>query len=113
MDQLTKYRQTLIKLLKNHSDLLNRSNVDAVQTYTIFDEARDHYMLFRAGWLGKQRIHTPILYVRLAQGKLWIEEDYTEDGIATELVAAGIPKTDIVLAFRHPSIRPLTEFAVA
>ncbi|MBV7334508.1 XisI protein [Chloroflexi bacterium TSY] len=46
-------------------------------------------------------------------GKIWIEIDWTEEGIATELVAAGVPKEDIVLAFHHPSMRQYTEFAVA
>ena len=74
---------------------------------------RNHYLLFRAGWLGKERIHTPLLYVRLYDGKFWIEEDYTEDGLATELLAAGVAHQDIMLAFRHPTLRPYTEFAVA
>lgn len=113
MDQLMEYRNVLIRLMQNHSDLLNRSATANVQTYTIFDEARDQYMLFRAGWQNKQRIHIPLLYVRIVDNKLWIEEDYTEDGLATELVAAGIPKAAIVLGFRHPDIRPFTEFAVA
>lgn len=113
MDKLTHYRTILIQLLQNHSELLNRSVIDDVRTYTIFDETRDHYMLFRSGWQGKERIHIPLLYVRIADDKLWIEEDYTEDGLATELTDSGIPNTDIVLGFRHPSLRPLTEFAVA
>ena len=37
----------------------------------------------------------------------------TLEGLATELVEAGIPKEDIVLAFHAPEMRPLTEFAVA
>ncbi|WP_442921720.1 element excision factor XisI family protein [Microcoleus sp. Aus8_D2] len=30
-----------------------------------------------------------------------MEEDWTEYGIATDLVAAGVPKEDIVLAFHE------------
>jgi hypothetical protein len=37
----------------------------------------------------------------------------TEDGIATDLLEAGVPKEDIVLAFHAPEMRPYTEFAVA
>jgi len=43
----------------------------------------------------------------------WIEQDWTEKGIATELLESGVPNEDIVLGFRHPERRPLTEFAVA
>jgi XisI protein len=38
---------------------------------------------------------------------------HTEDGIAEELIAAGIPKQHIVLGFHEPEIRPHTGFAVA
>ncbi|MEB3163696.1 MAG: element excision factor XisI family protein [Prochlorothrix sp.] len=30
-----------------------------------------------------------------------------------ELVAAGVPKTDIILAFHPPAIRPHTGYAIA
>ncbi|MGK7943847.1 MAG: element excision factor XisI family protein, partial [Microcystaceae cyanobacterium] len=43
----------------------------------------------------------------------WIEEDWTEEGIATELVREGVPKEDIVLAFYDPDARKFTEFASA
>ena len=42
-----------------------------------------------------------------------IEEDWTEEGIATDLLEAGVPHEDIVLAFHPPEKRPLTDFAVA
>ena len=47
------------------------------------------------------------------RGKVWIERDNTEDGVAPELVQAGIPKSQIVLAFRSPEVRKHTEYAVA
>ena len=43
--------------------------------------------------------------------KLWIQHDGTEEGVALDLVAAGIPKEQIVLGFRPLSERKYTEFA--
>lgn len=37
----------------------------------------------------------------------------TEEGIANELMEAGIPREQIVLAFRHPDTRKHTGFATA
>jgi hypothetical protein len=111
MDKLTQYRTLLIQLLNQHADLMNSATRCDWEAHTIFDEVHDRYMIFRAGWRDKERIHIPTLYVRLYQGKFWIEEDWTEDGIATELLAVGVPHQDIVLAFRHPEMRPFTEFA--
>jgi hypothetical protein len=42
-----------------------------------------------------------------------VDEDCTGfDGVG-HLLEANIPQEDIVLAFHHPQLRPLTEFAVA
>jgi hypothetical protein len=42
-----------------------------------------------------------------------IEQDWTERGITCQLLEAGVPKEDIVLAFHDPESRQLTEFAIA
>ncbi|MEH2140142.1 element excision factor XisI family protein [Nostoc sp.] len=39
--------------------------------------------------------------------------DGTEDGVATELVSAGVPKNRIVLGFRSEELRKDSEFAIA
>lgn len=53
------------------------------------------------------------IYVCLKHNKIWIEEDWTEDGVATDFLNAGVPKDDIVLAFHPPHLRQYTEFATA
>jgi hypothetical protein len=55
----------------------------------------------------------PTLYARLRNGKILIENDWTSDGLATELVERGVPCEDVVLAFHPPEMRVHTEFAVA
>lgn len=45
--------------------------------------------------------------------KLWIRWDRTEEGIATELVALGVLKENIVLGFKSEQMRRNTEFAIA
>ena len=101
MDKMNKYRALVEKLLFEEVEMVKR------------DEEHDQYMAVRHGWAGKRRIHSPIVYIRFQNGKIWIEEDWTEDGFANKLVAHDVPVTDIVLGFRHPSARPFTEFAVA
>ena len=51
------------------------------------------------------------MYLRIKEGKIWVEEDWTDLCVVDDLLAAGISKGDIVLGFHHPSKRPLTEFA--
>ncbi len=46
-------------------------------------------------------------------GKVWIQRDGTQEGIALELEEAGIPKEAIVLGFKRPELRPYTDYAAA
>ncbi|MCU0493899.1 MAG: XisI protein [Chloroflexaceae bacterium] len=79
-----------------------------------FDDDHGQYLLLHIGWDGVRRVRSLIAHVRFSDDKIWIEHDGTPPpGIAVALVEAGVPKDDIVLAFHHPSVRPLTEFAVA
>jgi hypothetical protein len=52
-------------------------------------------------------------YLYPIDGKLWIQRDGTEHGIAKELLQAGVSKDQIVLAFKPPEVRRLTDSAVA
>ena len=114
MDKLAKYRTVIKQLLTDYRNLINRSSVpEGVETDVVFDEERDHYLLLNVGWPDRRRFRGTTLYLRLRNGKIWVEEDWLEEGIVKDLLAAGIPKEDIVLAFQHPDMRPYTEFAVA
>ncbi len=113
MDKLNKYRALIKRLLIEHAEIINRRPKPDVETELSFDEQRDHYMLLKVGWSPQGRVRGATLYVRLRDSKFWIEEDWTEDGIATDLLKAGVPKEDIVLAFHPPEMRPYTEFAAA
>ena len=54
-----------------------------------------------------------LLHSDIQDGKLWLQHDGTEDGVADELVSAGVSKERIVLAFRHALLRALTQLAAA
>jgi len=113
MDKLTEYRRLIKELLTHYAELINRRPKPGKETEVVFDEERDHYMLITVGWLEQHRVRGTIVYVRLKNEKFWIEEDWLEHGITTDLLQAGVPKEDIVLAFQPPEMRPLTEFAAA
>jgi hypothetical protein len=99
--------------LSEFVELDRRQPESGVETLLIADEERDHYMLFDLGWSQRRRVRNLRVYVRLIEGKFWIEHDLTEEGIATELLREGVPKEDIVLAFHAPEMRKYTEFAMA
>lgn len=113
MDKLASYRTLIQRLLSDLAALVNRQPTPGVETLCVFDQERDQYLLLKTGWSQGRRARGVTLFLRLRENKIWVEEDWTEDGIATELVKAGVPREDIVLAFHPPRVRPLTEFAVA
>jgi XisI protein len=51
--------------------------------------------------------------IDIQDGKIWIQQDFAEEGLANQLLELGVPKTDIVLGFRAPYVRQFTGFAVA
>jgi hypothetical protein len=79
----------------------------------VFDEKHDRYTLQMIdNPRGLQKSRT-LAYLTLRSNKIYIEFDGTEKGIAPELVTAGVPKEQIVLAFYPPEMREMGEFAVA
>jgi hypothetical protein len=112
MDSLKeKYRQIIQKILEDYAAFLGQE--DGIQQELIFDRERDRYLLVETGWHNRKRIYGPFLHLDIIDDKVWIQHDGTEDGIAYELEAAGIPKDHIVLAFKSLERRRLTEYAVS
>ncbi|MEG5016481.1 MULTISPECIES: XisI protein [unclassified Microcoleus] len=113
MDQLIEYPKLIKRILTEYLELCNnRPSQPDLETFLITDEQNGHYIWMNLGWQKGDRITGITVYVRIRDGKFWIEEDWTEDGIATDLVRAGVPKEDIVLAFHEPAMRQYTDFAV-
>lgn len=110
MDRLESYRQIIESVLEEYAKLSYAYG--DVQRQTVFDRVGDHYLLVISGW-DDGRVHGCIIHLDIINGKVWIQRDGTEDGIAGELEQAGIPKDRIVLGFKRPEIRKYTEYAVA
>lgn len=111
MDKLIYYRDTIIKLLQGYYNLTKHCQEDSVRDYLALDGERDCFLWFCSGWEGKKRVQYFIVYLRLENGKIWVEEDNTNLCIVDDLLRANIPKEDIVLGFHHPSKRKFTEFS--
>ncbi|MCU0542649.1 MAG: XisI protein [Oscillatoriaceae cyanobacterium Prado104] len=109
MDKLERYRNLIPKILEEYRQL-GSGNSD-VESVLLIDIPNDQYLLLKMGWNQDDRIKCNVVHVRLKDEKIWIEEDRTEDGIATDLLQAGVCREDIVLAFHPPRLRQFAEFA--
>ncbi len=115
MDKLDKYTSIVSKIFNDYKNLTGKSSDSELEDVFVIDEASKSWLWLITGWAKEEniRVNTNNLYVRIKNDKVYIEEDWTEDGIADYLLREGVPKEDIVLAFHEPSMRQYTEFAPA
>lgn len=111
MDTLEQDRQIIQKIISEYAQIPYAHG--EIGRHCVFDEKRDHYLLMIVGWEDVKQVHGCIIHVEIIEGKIWIHRDGTEDGVARDLLEAGIPKERIVLGFKSPRIRKHTGFAVA
>ncbi|MDJ0796589.1 MAG: XisI protein [Calothrix sp. MO_167.B12] len=114
MDKLERYRYIIKKILSEYEKLASQTpNPPGVDSILSFDDKNDQYIWLVIGWQEGRRVKGMTVYVRIKNEKIYIEEDWTEEGIATDLLRKGVPNNDIVLAFHSPEKRQYTEFATA
>ena len=112
MDRLSQYREIVQSIFKEYARLFNHQP-EGVDVLAVCDTTTDIYAIMNVGWDGGERIDTTSVLMRIVNGKIWVEEDRTMYGFVEELLEAGVPRNDIVLAFHPPRMRQYTEFAVA
>lgn len=110
MGSLDQYRKIISTVLQEYYNI--PYSYGDLERRFIISKDDNNYLLITLGWNNDQRVHGCLVHIEIINDKIWIHRDGTEDGIANDLVAAGIPKECIVLAFHPPEIRPYTEFAV-
>ncbi len=109
MDKRTLYRNYIREVIKRHSQV---DIIGDVTIQNIFDTENDHYQLVHAGWNRKHREYGCIMHLDIINGKIWIQHDGTEIGVANDLAELGVPKEDIVLAYHPPFKRQYTGFGI-
>lgn len=110
MDNLATYRTYVRQILSRHAAI--KSSDANIRREVIFDSEHDRYQLLLIGWTGHKRFHGSLIHMDIIHGKIWVQYDGTEYGVANELVDLGVLKQDIVLAFHAPYKRKFTGFGV-
>jgi XisI protein len=111
MDQVERYRKILKEIVTEYASW-GASRAD-IRNEAAVDEDRNHYEVVSVGWQGRHRVHGSVVHLDIIDGKVWIQHDGTNRPVADELLAAGIPREDIVLGFQPPDLRKYTDFAEA
>ena len=111
MERIDLYRRCVKHLLEEHSKF-NEEDSDT-ESEIFFDPDRDRYQLMRVGWNGLKRIYYTVMHFDIKDDQIWIQQNTTDIDIALELVAMGVPKSDIILGLHPPYKRPYTGYGVA
>jgi hypothetical protein len=110
MDRVEQYRLIVRRLIEEYAGY--KPSHGQIETEAIVDRDKDHYEVMHVGWDKARRVHGSVVHIDIIDGKIWVQYDGTTQPVAEELVAAGIPREDIVLGFQPPKVRHLTDFAV-
>lgn len=94
MDKVNNYRRILRRLVNDYARF--KPSHGQIEPIAICDARNDNYVLVHLGWDGIRRIHSTVFHLRLRDGKVLIEEDGLEQGVANELLKLGVVAADIV-----------------
>lgn len=97
MDTIKTDREILKQVLLHYAQL--RPSHGDIRLEPVFDQQTDRYALMQVGWDRGRRVRGNLVYVTIKQGKIWIEYDGMEGGIADELIRQGISPESIMFAF--------------
>ncbi|MBD2492795.1 XisI protein [Nostoc sp. FACHB-280] len=111
MDKIAKYREYIQTLLTHYAS--DDVSDEQVETQLIFDTERDHYQWMNVGWQQFDRIYRCVIHLEIKNGKIWLQQNLTDQNPAEELVKMGVPRDDIVLGLQPPYKRQYTDYGVA
>lgn len=111
MERVEKYKDLVYQELKKRQSI-KIANAPSLSRHLIVHQDRTEFILMDVGWLKKRYISDVIFHIGIKDGKVWVHNDFTDIGIADYLAEAGIPKSDIVLAFLPSYAKGMTEFGV-
>ena len=114
MDQFNKldhHRQLLQQIIRQHAAM--KLGDRQLESLAICDPTNDNFLLMDVGYDQAGRADDVIIHLRLrADGKVLIEYDGIEYGIAHDLIDAGIAPEDILFNM-YATPRPLKEAIAA
>jgi hypothetical protein len=108
--RIEQWRSSIESILRSQAEQLY--HYGDVTIHLIISSDNNHYLLVHEGWEDGCRIHGTIVHIEIRDHQIWIHFDGTEEGIAEALVANGIDKEHIILAFQPPHLRPHSGYGI-
>jgi hypothetical protein len=104
MDKVETYSRLIREILSRWARIVASQPTPGMETLLAFDDERGQYLWLQVGYERGRRVHAVTVHARLVDGKIRVEQDWTEDGIATALAHAGVPWEDMTFGFHEPAL---------
>ncbi len=112
MDKVTQYQNAIIALLEEYA-AIKPKNMPDIEQEVLADRKRNHFALIRLGWDDGRFVYHCVMHFDLKDEKVWLQQNWTDQNLADELIAKGVDRQDIVLGFVPPYARAHTGYAAA
>lgn len=73
----------------------DQPRIQSIQLYPVCDRNSGHFLVLATGWDKKNWINAILFHAHLVDREVIIEEDNFEEGLTSQLVAAGIDAQNI------------------
>jgi len=112
MDKLEVYQNAIIDVLEQYVTL-KPANMPNVEQQLLADRERNHFAFIRLGWEEDRFVYHCVMHFDIKDGKVWLQQNWTDQNLVDELIAKGVDRQDIVLGFVPPYARAHTGYAEA
>jgi hypothetical protein len=112
MDSLKKYQEATVSLLEEYA-AIKPANMPDIQHQILADRERNHFALIRLGWTQGKFVYHCVMHFDIIEGKVWLQQNWTDQDLAEELIQKGVSRQDIVLGFVPPYARTHSGFTAA
>ena len=110
MERTQELENLIIQVLSEFRDYYNQGNGTPIQL--IADKETKHYQLAMIGWENKKRHFGVLAHLCIKNSKINLEYNGTEEDFIADLEKLGVQKSEVVVAFHAPYLRPLTGYAL-
>lgn len=112
MDKITLYQDAITELLEEYISI-KPANMKNIDQQLIADRDHNHFAFIRLGWEGDQFIYQCVIHFDIKDGKVWLQQNRTDQNLIDELIAKGVNQEDIIIGFVPPYARTPNDFAKA
>ena len=102
MDTTASVREIVKDVIRQYAAL--RPSHGEIRLDVVVDETHDRYALLQVGWDRGRRVRGLLLYIAVADDKVYVEYDGIEQGITEDLLDRGVPEDDLVFPYLSEAV---------